>query len=122
MATHRTAETARAFQDTFRDTRQELEPILASIEEAIASGGADAKTVIAEKGQAFMALASEMLDAVAADTADMAGAAVGRAREAASDGIACTEDCIRARPLTSVAIAFVSGWVLSRFMARRDSY
>lgn len=123
MAKRRTAETAKAFRSEFEDTKRELEPILASIEEAIASGGADARKVIEDKGRAFMALASELIDSAASDAASVAGNAAARTVEATGDaaenGIANLEECIRSRPLTSVSIAFVSGWVLSRFMAHR---
>ena len=116
-----TARTARAMWREVQDLQRQLAPIAASIDSTIAAGGADAKRVVADKARTFLALATELVDNLARDTAEdavtVAADTAQTARSLADGGIACLEDSIRQRPLAAAAWAFALGWFSSRLVS-----
>jgi ElaB/YqjD/DUF883 family membrane-anchored ribosome-binding protein len=105
------------------DLTQRLGSIAKSMEQALAAGGSDAKQVVEEKARTFIEVATELMDSLASDTAQAAGAAAARAITTAGDirddGIDRLEDAVRERPLTAVSIAFGAGWIVARLTGRR---
>ena len=123
MASRRTARTAQALWEEVDDLKQQLGAIVKSMEASLAAGGTDAKQVVEDKGRTFLALATELVDSLANDTAKVVGAAAARTvstvREIKDDGIDRLEEAVRERPLTAVVLSFGAGWVVARMTARR---
>ena len=119
MAARRTARTAQALWQEADDLRRRLGEIAASMEAALAAGGSDAKRAVEEKGRTFLNLATELVDSLAIDAGEAAGRTVATARAIRDEGVAELEECVRDRPLASVAIAFGAGWLTARLTGRR---
>ncbi|TWT11609.1 hypothetical protein [Reyranella sp. CPCC 100927] len=125
MAHRDTADTTRQMWDEVDDLKRQLKPIAASIESAIATGGADAKRIVDEKARTFLSLASQLVDNLARDAAEATGTLAAKtirtAGDIKDDGVACLEDSIRERPLVAVSFAFALGYISSRLFRGRRS-
>ncbi|HEX2890434.1 hypothetical protein [Vineibacter terrae] len=123
MVSWQTRRTARSMQREAQELRRRMQRILATMEQSLASGGADAKHAIEDSGRTFLSLGSALVDHLADDAIRAADSAVGEqlrsTRDALAEDVAALEDAIRARPFCAVSIAFALGWLSAHLNRRR---
>ena len=109
MTARKTTDTNGSLGTETAALRQELERLVATIEQAAKSEGAEALKAVGESAREILARATTMADELAGKS---------DAAKALAEGCAHLEAAIRDKPLAAVGIAALAGFVLAALVRR----